>query len=116
MPTLLILPLLIVLTACNLYQSSDREVFNSQAYLNIPAKKQAVPVSQTCETAEAPGLAVEPKIAYINEHSEVLLTEPLSNQRTLVCRLIFEGTPSEEALLSSSRAYIEEFIAKNPGL
>lgn len=113
--------LFLICGGCTLYQSSDREEFNSKGYLYQP--KKTVAESQDCGFTTADqamaltGLSPdEVRIQSYEGGSEVLIYKLLSDDKAAYCRLSFGGEYSEHELTAAAHTYIETFISNNSGL
>ena len=114
-------------SACTIYKSSDRDSFDSNAYLN-PAKSQAIvkPESSSCETValsalEEP-LALEThasneamKIEASDTAIVVLASKRFNDIAIGVCRFVFKASLTVETVRSSSRSLIETYVKSQSG-
>lgn len=109
--------LLIVGAGCTLYQSSDREEFNSQGHLYKPKTKSATPESHECFTATAnPADAETISIHPAEDAYEVVIYKQVTEESAAYCRLLFRGSFTENELKGAAQNHIETFVSQYSGL
>lgn len=113
--------LLLICGGCTLYQSSDREEFNSKGHLYQPKKPAAE--SQDCGFTSADeamaSTGLEPGEVAIQSYeggSEVLIYKLTGDDKAVYCRLRFSGEISESEIVPAAQSHIETFVSNNSGL